>query len=71
MLKVLLTLLAFFFSVGCQNQQDSNRSHLPQTAVIGLSSDFDTFLELGTANSDALHVIEEMLFLTLCELDEP
>ena len=70
MLKALLTLLAFFFSVGCQNQQDSNRSHLPQTAVIGLSSDFDTFLELGTANSDALHVIEEMLFLTLCELDE-
>lgn len=68
--KTLLALLAIFSGAGCQNQQDNNHNHLPQTAVIGLSSDFDTFLELGTANSDVLHVIEEMLFLTLRELDE-
>jgi peptide/nickel transport system substrate-binding protein len=56
-----LTLLS-----GCQKNDNKN---LP-VVVIGLTSDFDTLLELGTANSDALHVIEEMLFLTLCELDE-
>lgn len=60
---VLLTVMAF---LSCSQQSGHQ---LPQTAVIGLSSDFDTLLELGTANADALHVIEEMLFLTLCELD--
>jgi peptide/nickel transport system substrate-binding protein len=55
---------------GCQKNNAGDHNHSPQVAVIGLTSDFDTFLELGTANSDALHVIEEMLFLTLCELDE-
>jgi len=68
--KTLLALLALCFWCGCQSQPDKNRNHSQQTAVIGLTSDFDTLLELGTANSDALHVIEEMLFLTLCELDE-
>lgn len=68
--KTLLTLLAFSLSSGCQKQADpGNQAPGPQTVVIGLTSDFDTFLELGTANSDALHVIEEMLFLTLGELD--
>jgi peptide/nickel transport system substrate-binding protein len=56
--------------LGCQNNAGSKRAESPQTVVIGLTSDFDTLLELGTANADALHVIEEMLFLTLCELDE-
>ena len=55
---------------GCQKNNDRNLDQPPRVAMIGLTSDFDTFLELGTANSDALHVIEEMLFLTLCELDE-
>jgi peptide/nickel transport system substrate-binding protein len=55
------------FILGCQKEAAQNS---PEAAVIGLTSDFDTLLELGTANSDALHVIEEMLFLTLCELDE-
>lgn len=68
--KTLFVLLAIFCGFGCQKQSENNRDHLPKTAVIGLSSDFDTLLELCTANSDALHVIEEMLFLTLCELDE-
>ncbi len=69
-LKTLLALWTFGLILGCQNNAGSNRAHSPQTVVIGLTSDFDTLLELGTANSDALHVIEEMLFLTLCELDE-
>jgi len=68
--KTLLALPVFCFWVGCQNQPDKNRNRSQQTVVIGLPSDFDTFLELGTANADALHVIEEMLFLTLCDLDE-
>ncbi|NUO81538.1 hypothetical protein HUU05_15800 [candidate division KSB1 bacterium] len=61
-------LLAGLLAGGCS--QEIEKVGQQQTAVIGLTSDFDTLLELGTANSDALHVIEEMLFLTLCELDE-
>ncbi len=64
--KILLLLCAL--APGCGPESENAR--LAQTAVIGLTGDFDTLLELGTANSDALHVIEEMLFLTLCELDE-
>lgn len=65
--KTFAILWAFGLVLGCQKAAVQNS---PKTAVIGLTSDFDTLLELGTANSDALHVIEEMLFLTLCELDE-
>jgi peptide/nickel transport system substrate-binding protein len=68
--KLLLGFLALGFAIGCQKNDGQNRNEFPKTAVVGLTGDFDTFLELGTANSDALHVIEEMLFLTLCELDE-
>lgn len=69
--KIVLTLvvLSLIVNAGCQKTTGENRSGSLQTVVIGLTSDFDTFLELGTANSDALHVIEEMLFLTLGELD--
>lgn len=68
--KHFIVLLVALFLCNCRNDS-TNLSNSPQaTAVIGLTSDFDTLLELGTANSDALHVIEEMLFLTLCELDE-
>ncbi len=69
-LKELWILGALGVLSGCQKNNDGNINPSSQVAVIGLTSDFDTFLELGTANSDALHVIEEMLFLTLCELDE-
>jgi peptide/nickel transport system substrate-binding protein len=65
--KTFAALLAFSLVLGCQKEA---RQHSAKIAVIGLTGDFDTLLELGTANSDALHVIEEMLFLTLCELDE-
>jgi len=69
-LKVFWILGVFGVISGCQKNAEKNLNHSPQVAVIGLTSDFDTLLELGTANSDALHVIEEMLFLTLCKLDE-
>lgn len=62
--------LTSLFFCSCGNDSDQRQSSAQATAVIGLTSDFDTLLELGTANADALHVIEEMLFLTLCELDE-
>jgi len=56
--------------VGCGTQKTAEKKGIrPDTAVIGLTADFDTFLELSTANSDALHVIENMLFLTLGRLD--
>ncbi len=57
-----------FFS--CKNNQSSENGTKEKTVVIGLNADFDTLLEIATANSDALHVIEEMLFLTLFDLDE-
>ncbi len=69
-MKCFLALLTTLALAGCQTQSDTAQTAAPQTVVIGLTSDFDTFLELATANSDALHVIEEMLFLTFCELDE-
>jgi peptide/nickel transport system substrate-binding protein len=68
--KLLWGFLSLALAVGCQKNDGQNGLESPQTVVIGLTGDFDTFLELGTANSDALHVIEEMLFLTLGELDE-
>lgn len=67
----LAALLSFCICIclcACSRETDGDRR--TNTAIIGLTSDFDTFLEPATANSDALHVIEEMLFLTLCELDE-
>lgn len=54
----------------CKSNDRNKTIHGSNTVVIGMTSDFDSFLELTTANSDALHVIEEMLFLTLNELDE-
>lgn len=66
--RFVFLLLATVLTCGCGNESDKART--PQSVVIGLTSDFDTLLETATANSDALHVIEEMLFLTLCALDE-
>lgn len=40
------------------------------TAVIGLTADFDSFNELNAADSDALQVIQNMLFMSLTALDE-
>lgn len=40
------------------------------TVVVGMKGDFDSFNELNVSDSDALQVIQEMLFMTLTELDE-
>lgn len=50
----------FFCACSSDTAPDGDRV---KSVVIGLTSDFDTFQVLATANSDALHVIEEMLFL--------
>lgn len=40
------------------------------TVIVGLNGDFDSFNELNASDSDAIQVIEKMLFLTLTKLDE-
>ncbi|MFQ5633324.1 MAG: hypothetical protein ACE5I1_31550, partial [bacterium] len=67
-LSYMLSLSLCCAFIACQADDRNEMQHLDDTIVIGLTSDFDTLLELATANSDALHVIEEMLFLTLNEL---
>ena len=39
------------------------------TVIIGIQQDFDSFNELNVSDSDALEVINEMLFMTLTKLD--
>lgn len=39
------------------------------TVVIGMKGDFDTLSELHTSDSDALEVIQNLLFMTLTRLD--
>ncbi len=50
---------------------DHSQKAAPRNAVyIGLKGDFDSFNELNAADSDALQVIQNMLFMTLTRLDE-
>lgn len=55
--------------------RDLNKGHSASmvqkggTVVIGIQQDFDSFNELNAADSDALEVINEMLFMTLTKLD--
>ncbi|MDW7680399.1 MAG: peptide-binding protein [bacterium] len=49
---------------------DGNKSQDGQTVVIGMKGDFDSFNELNASDSDALQVINNMLFMTLTKLDE-
>lgn len=67
---IVVLLVAGLALKGCGNQTGEQRStEREQAVVIALKADFDSLLFLNTATSDALHVIEEMLFLTLCEMD--
>lgn len=66
--NISLLLWAALFFGACSSDTVPSGDRV-KSVVIGLTSDFDTFQVLATANSDALHVIEEMLFLSLCELD--
>ena len=64
-----LCLLFSTLLFACESPKNRDALHRDNTIVIGLTSDFDSLLELNAASSDALHVIEEMLFLTLNEID--
>ena len=64
-----LCLLFSTLLFACESPKNRDALHRDNTIVIGITSDFDSLLELNAASSDALHVIEEMLFLTLNEID--
>lgn len=62
----LFFLLIIFFIAGCsQNIKPQNGG----TVVIGATGDFDSFNELNAADSDALQVIQYLLFMSLTTLD--
>jgi len=49
---------------------DGTKSQYGQTVIIGMKGDFDSFNELNASDSDALQVINNMLFMTLTKLDD-
>ena len=57
---------AFFQSCNDHSQKAASGNGV----YIGLKGDFDSFNELNAADSDALQVIQNMLFMTLTRLDE-
>ncbi len=62
---ILYPLMILLF-LACNNQQSQSGS----TIFIGIKGDFDSLNELNAADSDALQVIQHMLFTTLTKLDE-
>lgn len=58
---------SYFFSSQFANAQEKKYGG---TVVIGLKADFDSFNELNASDSDALQVINNMLFLRLTKLNE-
>lgn len=65
LLKNVTLIILFTFGYG-QNL----KKEYGGTVVIGLEADFDSFNELTAADSDALQVIQHMLFMALTRLDE-
>jgi len=63
----LFFLFIIFLAAGCA-KRDTPR--FGGTVVIGTTGDFDSFNELNAADSDALQVIQYMLFMSLTALDE-
>ncbi len=59
--------LSLILTTGCS---DGTKSQPDQTVIIGMKGDFDSFNELNASDSDALQVINNMLFMTLTKLDE-
>ncbi|MBC8185867.1 hypothetical protein H8E88_32670 [candidate division KSB1 bacterium] len=59
--------LSLILTTSCS---DSTKSQYGQTVIIGMKGDFDSFNELNASDSDALQVINNMLFMTLTKLNE-
>ncbi|MGH7454532.1 MAG: ABC transporter substrate-binding protein, partial [bacterium] len=64
----LLALSAMFIFVMCRSQ--NRDAQIDGTVFIGVTGDFDSFNELNAADSEALQVIQYMLFMSLTTLDE-
>jgi len=54
--------------MGCQTDKQAEK--IGGTVVIGMRADFDSFNELNASDSDALRVINDLLFMRLTRLDE-
>ena len=63
----LFFLFSIFAITYCSKKPEQQRSGV---VVIGTTGDFDSFNELNAADSDALQVIQHMLFMSLTTLDE-
>ncbi|MGH7601825.1 MAG: hypothetical protein ACREOI_36140, partial [bacterium] len=66
-LSILLALSAMFIFVACRSQNQP--AQVGGTVFIGVTGDFDSFNELNAADSEALQVIQYMLFMSLTTLD--
>jgi peptide/nickel transport system substrate-binding protein len=64
----LLALSAMLIFVACRSQ--NQQAQIGGTVFIGVTGDFDSFNELNAADSEALQVIQYMLFMSLTTLDE-
>jgi len=60
--------LLIIIQVSCQADKTAEKKG--GTVVIGMRGDFDSFNELNASDSDALQVINNMLFMRLTRLDE-
>lgn len=64
--KLWIATLALLLVLSCRGPEP----HRGGTVVIGLSGDIDSLNELTAADSDALQIIKDMLFMSLTRLDE-
>ena len=70
-LIILLVFIGLFhFLILTTSCSDRSKSRYGQAVIIGMKGDFDSFNELNASDSDALQVINNMLFMTLTKLDE-
>jgi len=63
----LFSLFIIFSFTGCSKRETPKPGG---TVIIGATGDFDSFNELNAADSDALQIIQYMLFMSLTTLDE-
>ena len=65
----LFLLLSFLVSLTILAETPPEKDQYGGTVIIGMKGDFDSFNELNASDSDALHVIQNMLFMSLTRLD--